>query len=42
LRDSRRATASWRPHMDPGDIAALRSSVEDVSSGFYTDVEWPE
>ncbi len=42
LRDSRRATANWRPRMDPGDIAKLRSSVEDVSSGFYTDVEWPE
>jgi hypothetical protein len=42
LRDSRRAAANWRPRMDPADIAALRSSVEDVSSSFYTDAEWPE
>jgi hypothetical protein len=32
----------WRPRMSPSNISALRSSVEDVSSGFCTEVEWRE
>ena len=40
LRDSRRAAANWRPRLDRQDVAALRASVEEISSRFYTDAEW--
>ena len=40
LRDSRNAAANWRPHMERREVAALRASVEEISSRFYTDAEW--
>jgi hypothetical protein len=41
MRDSRVNAKSWRQRLDLRDIAALRASVEEVSSRFYTDAEWP-
>jgi sulfotransferase family protein len=40
LRDSRANATSWRRRLDPRDVAAIRASVEEVSSRFYTDADW--
>ncbi len=40
MRDSRMTANRWREQFDLRDIAALRASVEDVSSGFYSDADW--
>ncbi len=40
LRDSQANATSWRRRLDPRDIAAIRASVEEISSRFYTDAEW--
>lgn len=40
LRHSKANISRWRRQLDPGDIAALRASVEDVSYQFYSDDDW--
>lgn len=42
MRHSKANISRWRRQLDPRDIAALRASVEDVSSHFYSDSEWAE
>jgi Sulfotransferase family len=41
MRNSTANISRWRQQLDPGEIAAIRASVEDVSSRFYSDGEWP-
>jgi hypothetical protein len=40
MRDSRAMTRRWRQMLEPGDVAAIRASVEQVASRYYTDADW--
>jgi hypothetical protein len=41
MRHSKANIGRWREQLAPRDIAVIRASVEDVSSRFYSDSEWP-
>lgn len=42
MRNSTAIISRWRQQLDASEIAEIRASVENVSSRFYSDGEWPE
>ena len=40
MRDSRAMTHRWRQLLEPADVLAIRASVEQVASRYYTDADW--